>query len=130
MAARPWITPEQVREYTTYESVKAREDAQLRLDIVWAEAYVCKYCHQRFENYETMPEDVILALLMVAEHHAAQAAAGAEGHGLYKSETLDDYSYTIQDTQSAIDNMLLGPLLDDYIVSGVRRGVDMDIHII
>ena len=50
MAARPWVLPQEVRDYTDRPSVKERADAKLSVDISRAEQYVISYTHNRFED--------------------------------------------------------------------------------
>ena len=50
MAERPWATPEEVKEYTDYPSVKKRDDAKLKIDITRAEQYVISYTNNKFEE--------------------------------------------------------------------------------
>ena len=50
---RPWVTPEEVRDYSEFESVQKRTDKKLAIDISRAEQYVIDYTHTRFEDYFT-----------------------------------------------------------------------------
>lgn len=131
MAQRPWILPDDLREYTENQSVRERSDARLAVDIRRAETYVSQYCGHSFDGpeYALLPEDVRIAALLTAEFYAQRSAAEAGGASLLKSESLDDYSYTTRDTQSALDNLTIGPLLDPYTVKVPRRGVRMDAHV-
>lgn len=47
MPARPWITPEQVREYSETPEVVARTDTKLTVDISRAEQYILTYTHNK-----------------------------------------------------------------------------------
>lgn len=116
MATRPWVTPEEVKSYSERENVKARSDDKLKVDISRAEQYVIQYTRNRFddaEKYPAIPESVKMAVMLIAELYGN---AAAEGKGEYKSETIDDYSYTIADTAVKLENLGLAPLLDEYIV--------------
>lgn len=133
MAARPWVLPQEVRDYTDRPSVKDRTDAKLSVDISRAEQYVISYTHNRFEDpekYPTIPEPVKTAVILIAEAYAAYAAdfgAGA-GAGTFKSESFNDYSYTAADTAYIIGNLDLAPLLNDYVESEkakVKNAVNM-----
>lgn len=43
MAKRPWATPEDVKNYTEYPSVKKRSDSKIAVDITRAEQYIISY---------------------------------------------------------------------------------------
>ena len=60
--------------------------------------------------------------------YAFNAAEGADGKGGYKSETFDDYSYTMADTGEKLDNLDLRPLLDEYIVTGSCGNINMKLR--
>ena len=132
MANRPWILPHDVRDYTTNPAVQARKHERLAVDIARAEQYVITYCGHDFSDpkaYPELPDPVRTATLLIAELYAANAEAEATGRSLLKSETNDDYSYTAQDIQTALDNLTVGPLLDPYVKKPVRCGVRLDAHI-
>lgn len=116
MAARPWVTPEEVRSYSEREKVQARSDDKLKVDISRAEQYVIQYTRNRFDDagkYPVIPESVKTAVILIAEVYGS---AAADGKGEYKSETFDDYSYTVADTAVKLENLDLSSLLDEYIV--------------
>lgn len=128
MAERPWVSPEEIREYTDRQSVKDRTDAKLEIDISRAEQYVISYTRCKFddsEKYPTIPESVKTAVILLAETYAANAANLGTGAGIYKSESFDDYSYTTADTSYIIGNLDLGPLLDEFIQSEAKSTVTM-----
>nr|DAL85223.1 MAG TPA: Head Tail Connector Protein [Caudoviricetes sp.] len=128
MAKRPWVTPTEVKEYTDYPAVKNRADTKLKADILRAEQHIISYTNNRFDDeakFPEIPEPVKTAVILVAEMFAFNAAEGAEGKGNYKSETFDDYSYTLADTTAKLDNLSLGSLLDDYIITEPRNAVTM-----
>ena len=132
MATRPWIEPHEVREYTTNPSVQQRSRARLLVDISRAEQYVITYCGHDFSDevlYPELPSSVRTAMLLITELYASNAEAEATGRSLLRSETNDDYSYTAQDVQTALDNLTVGPLLDPYVKKAPRRGVRMDAHL-
>lgn len=131
MAERPWVTSAEVKAYTDYPTVKSRADEKLAVDISRAELRVIDYTNNRFEDatkYPVIPESVKTAVILIAEMYAFNAAEGAEGKGGYKSETFDDYSYTLADTNAKLDNLDLGPLLDEYINLKSRNGVTMKLR--
>ncbi len=125
MATRPWATPQEVRDYSERQSVKDRNDAKLTIDISRAEQYVIQYTGNRFEDeskYATLPASVKTAVVLLAESYAADAAGLSSGVGAFKSESFDDYSYTMADTAYKIGNLDLGPLLDEYITASGGKG--------
>jgi hypothetical protein len=116
MAARPWVTPQEVRDYTEYESVKNRSDEKLAIDISRAESYVIAYTNNDFANYAEIPTEVKTAVILIAERYAYNATNISVG--MYKSETFDDYSYTLSDNANlGFDDLFLGELLDGFILS-------------
>lgn len=131
MAEHPWVLPKEIKAYSDYPTVQTRAAKKLRIDIARAEQYVISYTNNRFDDetlYPTIPESVKTAVLLVAELYAFSAAEGSSGKGAYQSETFDDYSYTAADTDSKLDNLQLGPLLDDYIVVKSKNTVTMRIR--
>ena len=128
MAQRPWVTPDEVRDYTENPTVQARSETRLAFDVARAEAYVIRYCGQEFES-GLLPDNVRMAVILIAEQYAARAAAEATGASLLKSETNDDYSYTAKDTEASLADLNLGWLLDPYVKTPVRNGIRMDMHI-
>lgn len=117
---RPWIVPDDVRGYTDSEKVKARSNLQLEFDISRAENYVISYTNNRFntdEYTEKIPDDIRMALILLAEAYAIKSV-NASAVVSIKSETFDDYSYTI-DTERTdlIADLQLGPMLEPYMSS-------------
>jgi len=121
MAVRPWVTPQEVRDWSERASVKNRDDAKLTIDITRAELWIIKYTRNTFADADPLPEQVRIATLILAEQLAANAASrgSSSGGGMYKSERFDDYAYTIADTDSQIDDLNLGSLLDEFIAEKV-----------
>lgn len=115
MAQRPWVTPEDIKNYTDYKSIQGRDDKKLAVDIFRAEQYIIKYTNNDFKDEEVIviPASVKTAVLLVAEIYAYKAV---EREGGFKSESFDDYSYTLQDSSVLdFDNLDLESLLEDYI---------------
>ncbi len=126
MATRPWVTPAEVKAYSDFSSVQNRDDSKLAIDISRAETYVIAYTHHSFsdaEKYPDIPESVKTAVILIAEMYAYNATNGKGG--AFKSESFDDYSYTLADTESKLDNLLLGPLLDGFVEGGAVAGRDV-----
>lgn len=126
MADRPWVTPDEVRAYTEIEAVQKRSDERLAVDISRAEQYVVTYTHNSFPG--ELPGPVKTAVLLLAEAYAARANQMKETKGgTFKSETFDDYSYTVgessmQDVFAALD---LPSLLDEYVQAQATASVTM-----
>ncbi len=133
MADRPWVLPEEVKEYSEYKQVQQRTDARLAVDIRRAEQYVISYTNNRFEDCEQVPEDVKTAVLLLAEAYAYNSSAALDAKGnstggrRMKSETFDDYSYTAADGEDgiAIDDLDVKALLDPYVIVAPRNGVTL-----
>lgn len=128
MAERPWVTPDEVKEYTEIEAVKNRADAKLAVDISRAEQYIITYTHNRFTQYDDIPSPVKTAVILLAEVYASYANyLKATSGGTFKSESFDDYSYstgdsTLEELVSALD---LAALLDDYVMTQASGNVTM-----
>lgn len=126
MAVRPWVTPLQVKEYTDYGSVKERDDKKLAFDISRAEQVVISYTNNDFSDsvkYPQVPEAVKTAVILLAEAYGCQAAMGDKRNK--KSETFDDYSYTLQDGSISVESLSLGPLLEEFALAKPKNGVTM-----
>lgn len=126
---RPWIEPQQIREYTSSQNVKDRTDSQLAYDIARAEKYVIFHTHNRFdsEEYENgLPSDVTMAVILLAEAYAKQAITQKEG--AMKSETFDDYSYTVDTEADIADSLGLGTMLAEYVLPEDRGKVVMNLR--
>lgn len=121
---RPWITPEDVREYTDHADVAGRNDVKLRVDIARAEGKVISITHNDFsddEKYPQIPEPVKIATILLAEAYAKNAIEASKKQ--IKSETFDDYSYSLESGMIDIDGLDLGYLLDDYVLDPKRGSV-------
>lgn len=114
---RPWVKPQQVKEYTSSTKVKKRSDTQLAYDIARAEKYVIFHTHNHFKAAEyssNLPSDVIMAVILLAEAYAKQAIM--QENGAVSSETFDDYSYTIDANSDIADRLGLGAMLEEYVL--------------
>lgn len=108
-----WITAEELRGYTNYPSVKKRTDAQLAVDIQRAVAAIVNYTHNDFSESNKIPDNVKTACLLLSEAYAYNAMTASKE---MKSETFDDYAYTVNDTLVSIPDLNLSPLLDEYVM--------------
>lgn len=122
MAARPWVTPDEVKEYTEIKSVQKRADNRLAIDITRAEQYIIKYTNNDFSEYTELPESVRLAVILLAEINARNSVILAKDK---KSETLDDYSYTGDTSVKNYDDLGLDALLDSFIKTKSKGNVNM-----
>lgn len=122
MAERPWVTPEEVREYSDIESVQKRSDARLKIDISRAEQYVISYTNNDFSEYEEIPQNVKTAVILLAEAYGYNSAVSAKS---IKSETFDDYSYTAENSVISFSDLGLEPLLEEFIRVKPKNGVTM-----
>lgn len=132
MITRPWITPSDVKSYTSNGQVKARTDDQLKTDIARAEAYITRYTHNDFQgdaykDLETVPDDIRIADLILSEAYARNALVLSVDK---KSETFDDYSYTTDTSQIDVGSLGLEPLLEPYMVPDSRHGVRFRMSVI
>lgn len=125
MAARPWVKPQEVKEYTEFQEVKDRDDKKLTVDIARAEHWVINYCNNRFddEKYSTIPEPVKTAVILLAEAYAHNAVEVTRAR--LKSETFDDYSYTAESAVLSVKDLDVASLLDDYTIAQPQNGVTM-----
>lgn len=126
MAVRPWVTPQEVKDYTEFQEVKSRDDKKLTVDIARAEHWVIDYCNNRFdddEKFPTLPEPVKTAVILLAEAYAHNAVEATRVR--LKSETFDDYSYTAESTIIDIGKLDVASLLDDYAIAQPSNGVTM-----
>lgn len=110
---RPWVKPEDVKNYADNEQINARSNIKLKSDIARAEKRIIFHTHNNFEKYSELPTDVRLAVILLAESYANTDILTKNGS--MKSESFDDYSYTLDD-RDEIERLGLGPLLDDFVI--------------
>lgn len=122
MANRPWVTPQEVREYSEISQVQTRTDSRLAIDISRAEQRIISYTNNNFKNYEEIPAAVKTAVILLAEAYGYNAYIATKEK---KSETFDDYSYTAESTAIDVDALDIGSLLDDFTISQARNGITM-----
>lgn len=122
MAERPWVTPDELREYSEIKAVQNRTDARLSIDIARAEKYIITYTHNDFSSFAKVPEEVRTAVILLAEAYGNRAVAISNDK---KSETFDDYSYTSSDSEINVDSLDIAALLDDYVVKEPKNTLNM-----
>ncbi|GAB2558230.1 protein YqbG [Gracilibacillus alcaliphilus] len=120
------ITPEDLRNYTTFESVKKRPDAQLEMDILEAEIYINNKIEKPLDEYDELPPELKLAWLKVAQFYALINGDESMAKG-YKSERIGDYSYTLSDG-SSLTMPDISSLLEDFLPDGGNNGFFMRIR--
>ena len=121
MAARPWVTPEEVKAYTSQEDVQNRPDEKLAFDISRAELKVIAKTNNNFEDeekYPEIPEPVKMAVILLTEAYAKNAVEATRKQ--VKSETFDDYSYTAESSAIDIEALDLDDLLGPYVLTTGR----------
>lgn len=125
MAARPWAVPHEVRDYTDHGEVAGREEDKLKADIARAERKVISITNNHFEDkdYPEIPEPVKLAVILIADAYAKNAAERAKKQ--IKSETFDDYSYTAGTAEIDLSSLDLEALLDEYVTVPCRGNMVM-----
>ena len=126
---RPWVKPEQVKDYTSSSKVLQRSDTQLAFDIARAEKYVIYYTHNQFKAPEyrnRLPPDGTRAVILLAEAYAKQAIAQKDG--MKKSEAFDDYSYTLDTDSNIADSLGLGAMLEDFVLPEEKGKVIMKLR--
>lgn len=124
MAERPWVTPQEVRDYSEIPTVQERSDARLAIDIARAEQYVITYTHNSFKDAEEIPQPVKAAVIILAEAYARSATSKFITQGL-QSESFDDYSYTAADGTVDYSSLGLAALLDDFVITAANGSVFM-----
>lgn len=122
MAERPWVIPQEVKDYSEIPAVQQRSDTRLAVDIARAEQYVITYTHNSFKDLKEVPGPVKTAVLLLAEAYGHNAITAAKE---VKSETFDDYSYTAESSPISIEALDLSALLDDYVINEPRNGVTL-----
>lgn len=122
MAVRPWVTPQEVRDYTEIQSVQERSDTRIAVDVSRAEQYVISYTNNDFSDYEEIPKNVKTAVILLAETYGYNSVVSSQS---IKSETFDDYSYTAENSIVSFNTLGIEPLLEGFIRVKPRNGVTM-----
>lgn len=130
MATRPWVTPQEIKDYTDYEKVKVRPEPKLLADIVRAENYIMHRTNNDFqdsEKYPDIPSDIKLATMLVAEFYANTATQDPQKK--YQSETFKDYSYTVSSgSDMSVDDLDISALISSYIRKEAVGTLDMKLR--
>lgn len=119
MAARPWVSPEDIIQYTSHEDVAGRPAEKLAFDISRAELKVIAKTNNPFgDEYPKIPEPVKMAVILLAEAYAKNAIEATKKQ--IRSETFDDYSYSVESGAVDIDDLDVDDLLADYVLAKGR----------
>lgn len=119
MAARPWVTPEEVIQYTSHEDVLKRPVEKLVFDISRAELKVIAKTNNSFgEEYPEIPEPVKMAVILLAEAYAKNSIEATKKQ--IRSETFDDYSYSVESGAVDIEGLDIDDLLAEYVLAKGR----------
>lgn len=119
---RPWVFPNDVKSYTSHKEVSERPDEKLAFDIARAEMKIIHITNNKFADCEEIPEPVKMAVILVAEAYAKNDIEAAKKK--IKSETFDDYSYTVEAGTISLDSLDLEELLAEYIITdGIGKTV-------
>lgn len=120
---RPWVAPDEVRAYTDHKEIAERPDEKLRTDIFRAEQKVISITNNRFDcaELEEFPEPVRIAVLILAEAYANNSIEKAKRQ--IRSETFDDYSYSVESGVIDIDSLDLDYLLKDFMLDSGNGNV-------
>lgn len=113
------ISPSDVRAYTVFESVLARTDEQMLMDILQAKQDIFSYAGHKFDDpkYAVLPEEVKLAFIKLTEYYGLQNSDESIAKGI-KTEKIGDYSYTISDNvNSSAQRFSLSTLLADHVMA-------------
>lgn len=115
------IVPEQVIDYTEFDSVKTRAPNRLQSDILQAEIELFNKAGHKFRDpqYIPLPAEVELALIKLTEYYALVNSDESMAKG-YTSERLSDYSYTLSDGNS-ISKPSIDLLIANYIVKAAPK---------
>ena len=109
---RPFVTPEEVKSYTDFDTVKNRDDEKLKIDIMRAESHIIALTHNDFKDYDEIPMDIKTAIIIVADCIANNAV---EQTTEMSSETYDDYSYIRKQNITAVEDLDIACLIEPYI---------------
>lgn len=119
---RPWVTPQEIRDYSEIPKIQKRSDTRIAVDIARAEQYIITYTHNSFSSERKIPQAVRTAVLLLAEAYGNNAVADSKE---VKSETFDDYSYTCESTQINVESLGLEVLLDEFVVPTEKNRISM-----
>lgn len=122
------ITPDDVKSYTSFRAVQERQNSQLEMDIVQAEADIFQFVGHEYTDREkypldaqgnvTLPLRTKLAFIKLAEYYALVNSDESIAKGV-KSESIGDYSYTMKDGESG--TLSLKSLLSQDVSSSTGK---------
>ncbi|WP_404407726.1 DUF3199 family protein [Jeotgalibacillus malaysiensis] len=109
------LTPTELKESTSFDTVKEREEALLANDIIEAEVEIQSIVGHDFSGpeYEPLPQKVKLAMIKMAQFYALINSDESIIKG-FVSEKIGDYSYTLANG-STLNKPDVTSLLRDFI---------------
>lgn len=125
--ARPWIKPDDVKEYSDLEDVITRHEKKLKFDIQRAEAYIISFTNNTFSDIDYpdgVPNDVKLADMILSEYFAHNK----QNIGKKTSETFDDYSYTTSSYEIDVKSLGIDTLLKGHVKNKASEKVTMKLR--
>lgn len=130
--ARPWIIPEEVIQFSEHECVHNKSIIKLETMISLAESKIIKYCHHDFsdEKYTELPADVKNAVLILAD--ALSYNDSLRTSGKLKSESYDDYSYSVDvsEINTDFDSLDIASLLEQYVIDESEGNLFMRVGVL
>ena len=107
-----------------------RSNEKLKTDIFRAEQKVISITHNNFdsEELEKIPESVKIAVMILAEAYANNSIEKSKKQ--IRSETFDDYSYSLDSGIIDIDSLDLDYLLKDYMLEAGSGNVILRMTVI
>lgn len=130
MAKRPWLTTDELKEYSDFDKVKNRSEVKLQTDITRAENYIIHRTNNEFKDDkypEIVPTDIKLAAILVAEFYANAASITLQSE--YQSESFKDYSYTkTTSLDKTVDDVDIDALISRHVLSPAKGEVSMKLR--
>lgn len=133
MAKRPWITANELTDFSNHKEVIDTNSVRTTVLISLAESKIIAYCHHDFsddEIYPSIPEEVKNAALILSD--ALVYNDNLRNDVSIKSQTFDDYSYTAEETLVPVsfDELGLSTLLDNYVLDNTSGNLFLGVDVL
>lgn len=133
MANRLWVTYDEVLKITKHPDLFEKNKLRVEMMISIAESKIISYCKNDFSNdikYPELPTAVKSATLILAD--ALVYNDNLRTESVIKSESYDDYSYTVDVNEStvALDELGLSSMLDPYVREDTGGNMKLGVAII